>query len=131
MPTLDSAESGSPGNQPAGSFHTCFADALRFWETRRIAYNLALLAVTAYWILASWPHFRPALTVHSLPPLLILAGLANVCYSAAYFVDIPFQLSASGSAWRRRRWALWLVGVLFAILLASYWINDEIYPDFH
>lgn len=131
MPILDSAESQSPGNQPAGSVQACFADALRFWETRRIAYNLALLAVTAYWLLESWPHFRPALTLHSLPPLMILAGLANVCYSAAYFVDIPFQLSASGSAWRRRRWALWLAGMLFAILLASYWISDEIYPDFH
>jgi hypothetical protein len=131
MPSLDSAESLNPGNPPAGSFHAYFADALRFWETRRITYNLALLAVTAYWLLASWPHFRPALTLHSLPPLAILAGLANVCYSAAYFVDLPFQLSASGSSWRRRRWALWLAGTLFAILLASYWINDEIYPDFH
>jgi hypothetical protein len=131
MQTRDPTESLGPGNQPSGAFGACFVNALRFWETRRIPYNIVLLAVTACWFLASWPHFRPALTFQSLPPFLILAFLANVCYCAAYLVDIPFQLSAVGSAWRRRRWALWLVGTLFAILLASYWINDEIYPDFH
>ena len=63
--------------------------------------------------------------------MVILAVLANVCYCAAYLVDLPFQLSAAGSAWKRRRGALWVVGTLFAMLLASYWIVDEIYPDFH
>jgi hypothetical protein len=131
MQILDSTESVDPGNQPSGAFRACFADALRYWETRRIVYNIALLAVTAGWLLATWPHFRAALTLQSLPPMVILAVLANVCYCAAYLVDIPFQLSATGSVWRRRRWALWLVGTLFAALLASYWIVDEIYPDFH
>jgi hypothetical protein len=39
--------------------------------------------------------------------------------------------SSLDSVWRRRRWILWLIGTLFAIVLASYWIVDEIYPDFH
>jgi hypothetical protein len=30
--------------------------------------------------------------------------------------------------WRRRRWVLWLAGVIFAIVLTNYWIVDEIYP---
>jgi hypothetical protein len=30
--------------------------------------------------------------------------------------------------WLRWRAALWLVGVLFAAFIASYWIADEIYP---
>ena len=131
MQTLDPTESFGTGNQPSGAFGACFADALRYWEIRRIPYNIVLLAVTACWLLATWPHFRTALTLHSLLLFVILAGLANACYCAAYLVDLPFQLSAARSVWRRRRWALWLVGTLFAILLSSYWIVDEIYLDFH
>ncbi len=26
---------------------------------------------------------------------------------------------------------LWLLGILFALLIANYWIADEIYPDVH
>ena len=131
MQTLDPNESHGPKDEPALAFGACFTDALRYWERRRIFYNFVLLAVTACWLVATWPHFRPALTLRSLPPMVILAVLANVCYCAAYLVDLPFQLSAAGSAWKRRRGALWVVGTLFAMLLASYWIVDEIYPDFH
>ena len=53
----------------------------------------------------------------------MLAALANVCYSAAYLVEIVL----SGSdGWRRRRWILWAAGTLFALLFAHYWIGDEI-----
>lgn len=58
----------------------------------------------------------------------VLALLANVCYCAAYLVDIPTQYSSVGAIWRRRRWGLWLMGMLFAIVLENYWIADEIYP---
>jgi hypothetical protein len=30
-----------------------------------------------------------------------------------------------------QRWGLWILGTLFAFVLANYWIADEIYPDFH
>jgi len=43
-------------------------------------------------------------------------------------VDIPMQLSPLSTVWRRRRWALLLMGTLFAILVENYWIADEIYP---
>ena len=121
-----------PGfGRPLGPFHGPFADALRYWEPRRLAYNLVLIAVTFAWVAGTWPHFRPELTLSSLPPMAVLALLANVCYCAAYIVDIAMLHSSVASVWGRRRWILWLVGTLFAILLASYWIVDEIYPDFH
>ncbi len=72
-----------------------------------------------------------ALTPHSLLLLAILTLLANVCYCAAYLVDIPMQRLSLRTVWRRRRWGLWLVGTLFAILLANYWIVEEIYPFVH
>ena len=103
-------------------------EAVRYWEPRRIWYNLALTALAGGWVLLTWPHFQPALTVQHGLQLLVLAALANVCYSAAYLVDLPMQQSSFDVVWRRRRWVLWLLGTLFALLFACYWIADEIYP---
>jgi len=105
-----------------------FSDSVRFWETRRLIYNLLLAAVVLIWLVASWPHFRPAFTLTSLLQLAVLALLANACYCAAYLVDLPMQHSSFRSLRNRRRWALWVVGTLFAILFTNYWIADEIYP---
>jgi hypothetical protein len=110
---------------PLASSRTLLADALRFWEPRRIFYNLVLFIVVVAWLMLTWPHFRPAFTLTSLLFLVIMGLLANVCYCAAYLVDLPMQLCA---VWRRWRWALWLLGTLLAILFENYWIVDEIYP---
>jgi hypothetical protein len=124
-------ESDVFGNSPFGSFRESLADAIRFWEPRRVVYNLVLSTVVVVWLMATWPHFRVALTVSSLLLLSILALLANACYCAAYFVDISMQRSSLSNMWKHRRWGLWLAGTLFAIILANYWIVDEIYPFVH
>jgi hypothetical protein len=54
----------------------------------------------------------------------VSALLANVCYCAAYLVDVPL-LSRYGL---RLRWPLWVAGTLLAALIECYWIADEIYP---
>jgi hypothetical protein len=113
----------------SGPFRGLLADAIRFWETRRLIYNFVLSAFVVVWLVATWPHFRAALTLHSLLLLAILALIANVCYCAAYLVDVPMQLSSLNTVWRRRRLGLWLMGTLFAILVENYWIADEIYPS--
>lgn len=114
-----------PHHEPRSQ--SIFGDALRYWELRRIPYNLVLAAVVVAWIVLSWPHFRPAFNWPSLLALLVLAALANLCYCAAYLADVPMQFSSLRDLWHRRRWILWLVGMLFAILLTNYWIADEIY----
>jgi hypothetical protein len=121
-------QSQDTGKSRSDPFPVVFADAIRFWELRRLVYNFLLAAVVVVWLVATWPHFRPAFTLSSLLLLAFLALLGNVCYCAAYLVDIPMQLSSLGAAWRRRRWGLWLLGTLLAIVLANYWIVDEIYP---
>jgi hypothetical protein len=112
-------------------FRELLADAAHFWEPRRVSYNLALIAVVFSWLIATWPHFRPALTLTSLGILTVLGLIANSCYCAAYFIDIALQSLSLREGWRRRRWVLWLAGVIFAIVLANYWIVDEIYPYVH
>lgn len=114
--------------ESSNGFRQYIDEAVRFWEPRRILYNLVLTAVTVFWFVLGWSHFRPGLNLQMLLAFLILAGIANICYCAAYLVDVPLQYSSFRAVWRRRRWWLWLAGVLFAVLLASYWINDEIYP---
>ena len=128
MDTALPTQSQDLGQSPSGPFRAFLTDAIRFWEPRRLVYNFVLAVVVVVWIVASWPQFHPAFTLHSLLLLSVLAVLANVCYCAAYFVDIPMQSLSVGSALRRQRWGLWVMGTFFAILFENYWIVDEIYP---
>jgi threonine/homoserine/homoserine lactone efflux protein len=125
MSTSNVVPPESSGNFQPTSLRAAFAEAIRFWEPRRILYNLLLVAVTL-------PHFRPAFQLPAIFALAILALLANICYCAAYLVEAAMLGATFRNIWKnRQRWALWVVGTLFAILLANYWIADEIYPDFH
>jgi uncharacterized membrane protein YsdA (DUF1294 family) len=120
--------SASPATSAPPPLKEVLTDAIRYWEPRRIGYNAVLAAIVLGWIVFTWPHFRGAITLRLLAALLVLAVLANVCYCAAYAIDIPVQYSAFREAWRRRRRVLWLLGVIFAAALAYYWVADEIYP---
>ena len=103
-------------------------NAARFWEPRRLLYNLLLAGVVLIWIVKTWPHFRPAMTLESLGIMTVLALLANLCYCAAYLAEILIQNASSGAAWNRLRWVIWVIGTALAILFENYWIVDEIYP---
>ena len=123
-----STQSPGGGTTPAGPLREIVSDAMRYWEPRRITYNLVLMAVVVAWLVFTWPHFRGMLTLHSLLLLLILATLANACYCAAYLADVSMQYTLLRAVWRGRRWGLWLAGMVLAMALANYWIADEIYP---
>jgi hypothetical protein len=118
-----------PTESSTETWRGSFTSAGRFWEPRRIVYNLLLAAIVVIWLLATWPHFRAAMTLPSFLPLAVLALLANVCYSAAYLLDVPMQRSGFSAIWDRKRWIIWSLGTLFAILVENYWIVDEIYPS--
>jgi len=102
-------------------------EAVRYWELRRIPYNLALVLVAVVIVLRTWPHFEPAIAPGSILPLAVLALLANVCYCAAYGVELAMR--SVGAAPRHWRTAVWIAGTLLAMLIECYWILDEIYPD--
>ncbi|MGH9738923.1 MAG: hypothetical protein ACRD4X_10090 [Candidatus Acidiferrales bacterium] len=121
-PRLDAGDS-SPND-----WRGILSDGIVYWELRRIAYNLILAAIVAAWIALSWPHFRPAMNFEFLVPLAVLAVCANLCYCAAYIVDFPMQISFFRHRWLRWRWGPWVGGMLFATLLANYWIADDIFP---
>src|SRR5262252_5836318 len=104
-------DSGQP--EPPGKPMTTFsvgplvASALRYWEPRRILYNMLLAAIVAGYFLAALPASRSLLTLDGVFWLFFLAVLANVCYCAAYVVDIFVQLSPLREGWLRIRWILY------------------------
>ena len=102
--------------------------AIRYWELRRLIYNGVLALFALIWLIGTWPHFRPAMTLESLFRLSILAMLANLCYSAAYVAELFMRGAAPNAPWRRGRATLLVIGILFAIVFENYWIADEIYP---
>lgn len=108
-----------------------FSSAWKFWEPRRAVYNLVLGVFVISWVVATWPHFRPAFNWGDLGRLLILAAIANVCFSAGYIVDLLAQQISKPSAMWAIRWTTFCVGMAFAILVTNYWIADEIYPYVH
>ena len=103
-------------------------EAARFWERGRLFYNAVLTVIVLLWLILTWPHFRPSLTLGSLEAFFVLGLLANLAYSTAYLAEFFIQLLASGVARRRARIALLVLGTLFALVLENYWISDEIYP---
>lgn len=106
-----------------------FRDARRFWERRRLEYNAVLTGIVLCWLVATWPHFKPALNLVALAQALVLAFLANLCFSAAYLADFSAQWLLPENLWRGFRWTVFVFGMLLAILVENYWIADEIYPD--
>jgi len=125
-PATDSLPSRGSTEAP---FRELLSDAIRYWEPRRIGYNLVLASVTLGWLTLTWPHFRAAIAWQSLLLLFVLAVIANVFYCAAYVADLAVQASSFRDSWRRWRWGLWLTGTLFGAALTYYWIADEIYPS--
>jgi len=129
MDTMQSTSSPDETAPNGASFRELISDAIRYWEPRRVGYNLVLAAIVLGWVGLTWPHFRGSFTWPSVLVVFVLAVLANICYCAAYLVDVTVQYSAFRDQWRKRRWVLWVVGVAFAGALTYYWIADEIYPS--
>ncbi len=98
---------------------------VRYWETRRLVYNLILTAFFVAWIVRTWPLFRPALNLHDLFAVFVLALLANLCYSAAYLAELIVGPLVTNHMVALRRSVL-VAGFVIAIVLENYWIADEI-----
>lgn len=96
------------------------SDAIRYWELRRIAFNVVLVLIVAALFMVGLPGSRARLNVDLILGIFVLAVLANVAYCAAYPVDIFAQLSSLRSTWLRVRWMLFAVGLLFAAIIARY-----------
>lgn len=95
-------------------------DAIRFWEPRRLIYNLVLAAVVCLYFWLGLPSSKTVLDVNFVLSVVFLVVVANVCYCAAYLPDIFVQMSDFRDARRRVRWVLFVVGTLFAAIIARF-----------
>jgi uncharacterized membrane protein YedE/YeeE len=98
--------------------------AIRYWETRRIVYNLAILPPACVGYLFTdevnqLPDPHDVRFVFVLAIFAVSAVGANVCYTFAYALEFLFGNDESTSGWIQfgRRLAF-VGGVLFAMLLA-------------
>lgn len=113
----------------ANSFRDALTDAMRYWEPRRIIYNLVLVAVVGIHAVRAWAGPGLTFTTDTFLLLFLLAVLANVAYCAAYVADIPAQLSGFRSEWLKLRLAVFLVGLAFAAILAHFFSQALYGPD--
>jgi len=124
---MTSPEPGEKADGPARAsvggpptFGESAAAAMRYWEPRRLIYNLALAAVVAAHFAAAWPESRTSMTWDMLFGLFLLAVVANLLYCAAYGVDLFVQFSALRAEWTRRRWIVLATGTAFAAAIAHF-----------
>jgi len=97
------------------------ANALRYWEPRRLIYNGVLALV----VLAEIALKRASqqVTFDLLLGLFILAVLANVAYCAAYAVDLFVQFSGLDAPWQRGRILVLVIGIAFGAALAHFFVQ--------
>lgn len=98
--------------------------AIRYWEWRRIVYNLALVppAFAGFAVTDVLNHAGDAVSTNYevIFTYLALSAIgANICYSFAYALEFIFGSDAPESRWLLRyRTVAFVCGVLFAMLLA-------------
>lgn len=102
------------------TFRESVTGAIRYWEPRRVVYNLVLAAVVLIYFGIYYPATRSFLSIDSGLFLFLLVVLANVAYCAAYPVDIFVSASGYRDQWRKYRWIIFVTGVLFAAIITRF-----------
>ena len=120
LPDQPGVSQAARDGRVAPRFGEIASDTIGYWERRRVLYNLALAGVVGAHFWAAWPASRSLLAWNTLFLLIILAVLANVCYCAAYAVDLFVQYSGLRGAWGRWRWVVLMTGIIFAAVIAHF-----------
>ena len=103
-------------------------DAIKFWEPRRVIYNLVLAAIVIIYFGVGYPASKASVSIDLLLGLFILAVVANVAYCAAYLVDIFAQASGFRETWQRYRWLLFVIGTTFAAVITRFVAMGMFHP---
>jgi hypothetical protein len=118
--TYDPTRSATPSRGFFARLSTYAANALRYWEPRRVIYNAILLVVVIGHLFLEWPGSREKVSFDLVLGFFVLAVLANVAYCAVYVVDLFVQFSGLDAPWRRGRVVLMIVGTAFAATIAHF-----------
>jgi hypothetical protein len=111
--------------------------AVRYWEKRRLWYNLALVlpAFLGYApsVVSAGVGDRQHLGTAAVACLFLLSALgANICYSFAYALEFMFATEATDSSWLRfGRRLCFIFGTLFAMMLAFMGGQNIYYMEYY
>jgi hypothetical protein len=114
-------ETAIEAKRDTGTLREYFTDAIRYWEHKRILYNLILAIVVLVYFIAGLPVSRRSLSLDTLLFVFLLAVLANVAYCAAYIADVFAQMSGFRERWRDHRAILFVTGLICAGILTRFW----------
>lgn len=106
---------------PPPSLREIWSESLRYWEKRRVIYNLVLTAtvLTTVARLHLW-HF--AGSPLAWLGLVFAAIMANICYCAAYPVDVALQYSDFREGWLQKRHWLLVLGCFLGACITLGWL---------
>jgi len=85
-----------------------------------LIYNAVLAVVVLIHFGMNYPASKSVLSIDFVLLLFLLAVLANVVYCAAYPVDIFVRASSYGEQWRKYRWVIFMIGLLFAAVITRF-----------
>jgi len=108
-------------------FATFKRTAIRYWERRRLYYNLALVLPMLFgFSMGATAAARHGLVRESGTAVVVLlfalwAVPANMCYTSAYSLEFLFGSDIPESRWTRfGRTLSFIAGTIFAMILASF-----------
>jgi hypothetical protein len=104
----------------ATNFRESLTIAIRYWEPLRLVYNGVLAGIVLTYFLLNYPASKSIISIDSVLVLFLLAVLANIAYCAAYLVDIFVLSSNYSDQWRKRRWVIFVIGLVFASILTRF-----------
>ena len=99
--------------------------AIRYWERRRIIYNLSLVppSVLTFVLVAGVARVGDEIPIHRYFTFCLFAlsaCAANICYTMAYSLEFLFGCDKAESRWLRYgRPAVFAGGLVFALILAA------------
>jgi len=100
--------------------HELVTAAIRYWEPRRIVYNVVVVAVVVIYYAMAPPGPQHVVTANSILLIFSWFVLANVAYCAAHVAEIYAQASNFGARWMSVRWIVFVVGTALAAVLSRF-----------
>jgi len=119
-PPVDADRIGNdtPASNAPVTLQEAATDAVRYWEPRRVVYNVLLAMIALIHAAPPLLQGRFHINVPMITTVLFLAIGANICYCAAYLVELVMQFTSFREVWHAHRGKLFLLGCVFAGLLA-------------
>jgi hypothetical protein len=104
----------------APTLREAVTSAIRYWEPRRLIFNIVLAVVVMACFAFNYPFSKSIISLDFVLVLFLLAVLANVAYCAAYVVDIFASASGYREQWWKLRWIIFAIGLLFAAIITRF-----------